>query len=50
MVIHQKERFYEGHPYMYCACLDAHELRPVLLDDNIIEEIKLQKSLYRESI
>lgn len=19
---HQKERFYEGHPYMYCACLD----------------------------
>ncbi len=47
---HQKERFYEGHPYMYCACLDAHELRPVLLDDNIIEEIKLQKSLYRESI
>ncbi len=44
---HQKERFYKGHPYMYCACMDAHELKPVLLDD-IIEEIKMRKSSYRE--
>lgn len=43
---HQTEHFYEGHPYMYCVCLDAHELKPVLLDD-IIEEIKRKKSAYR---
>lgn len=44
---HQKEHFFNGHPYMYCACMDAHELRPVLLDD-IIEEVRLKKSSYIE--
>lgn len=44
---HQKEHFYEGHPYMYCVCLDAHDLKPVLLDD-IIEEIKMKRSSYRD--
>jgi len=44
---HQKERFYNDHPYMYCVCLDAHDMRPVLLDD-IIEEVKKKKSAYRE--
>lgn len=44
---HQKEHFYKGHPYMYCACLDAHDMKPVLLDD-IIEEIRTRKSAYRE--
>lgn len=42
---HQKERFYQDHPYMYCVCLDAHDMKPVLLD-SIIEEIKLKKSAY----
>ncbi len=42
---HQREHFYEGHPYMYCVCLDAHDMKPVLLDD-IIEEVKQQKSVY----
>lgn len=42
---HQTEHFYEEHPYMYCACLDAHEMKPVLLED-IIEEIRLKKSAY----
>ena len=41
---HQKEHFYNEHPYMYCVCLDAHEMKPVLLDD-IIEEIKIRKSI-----
>lgn len=40
---HQKEHFYEGNPYMYCACLDAHDMKPVALEE-IIEEIKLRKS------
>lgn len=42
---HQKEKFYQDHPYMYCVCLDAHDMKPVLLD-SIIEEIKLKKSAY----
>lgn len=45
---HQKDRFYNEHPYMYCVCLDAHDMRPALLDD-IIEEIKQKKSVYTES-
>lgn len=44
---HQKEHFYNNHPYMYCACMDAHDLKPVLLDE-IIEEIKLKRSEYGE--
>lgn len=43
--VHSKEKFYQGHPYMYCVCLDAHDMRPVLLD-SIIEEIRLKKSAY----
>lgn len=42
---HQVEHFYENHPYMYCVCLDAHNMKPVLIDD-IIEEIKSKKSSY----
>ena len=44
---HQKEHFFNGHPYMYCVCLDAHEMRPVLLDE-ILEEIRHKKFSYRE--
>jgi len=44
---HQEEHFYNGHPYMYCVCLDAHEMKPVLLDD-IIEEIKWKRSSFKE--
>lgn len=46
--IHQKEKFYQGYPYMYCVCLDAHDMRPVLLD-SIIEEIKVKRSAYCEA-
>lgn len=42
---HQKEKFYQGHPHMYCVCLDAHDMRPVLLN-SIIKEIKLKSSAY----
>lgn len=45
---HQKEHFYNEYLYMYCVCLDAHEMRPILLDD-IIEEIKLKKMAYIEA-
>lgn len=45
---HQKERFYNDHPYMYCVCLDAHDMRPVLLED-IIEEVRKKKWDYREA-
>ncbi|MCM1535988.1 MAG: metallophosphoesterase family protein [Clostridium sp.] len=44
---HQKEKFYQGYPYMYCVCLDAHDMRPVLLD-SVIEEIRLKRSAYCE--
>lgn len=47
---HQTEKFYkikgasEVNPYMYCVCLDAHNNRPVELNE-IIEDIKNQKML-----
>jgi len=42
---HQEERFYNDHPYMYCVCMDAHDMKPVLLDD-IIEEVRIKKLNY----
>lgn len=36
---HTKERFFNGIPFMYNAALDAHDNRPVLLDD-ALREIK----------
>ncbi len=39
---HQTAKFFEvdgkEHPYMYCCCLDAHNLTPVALDD-VIEDV-----------
>lgn len=35
---HQKEKFYEGNPYMYHVGLDSHNCYPVLLDD-VIKDI-----------
>ena len=35
---HQKEKFYEGNPYMYHVGLDSHNCYPVLLDD-VIQDI-----------
>lgn len=46
---HQKEHFYNEHPYMYCVCLDAHDMKPVLMED-IIEEIKKKRSAYRDDL
>lgn len=36
---HSKERFFEGIPFMYNVALDAHENRPVSLDE-ALREIK----------
>ncbi len=36
---HQTEHFYKDHPYMYCVGLDAHEMKPVLLDE-ILQEVR----------
>lgn len=36
---HTKERFFNGIPFMYNVALDAHDNRPVLLDD-ALREIK----------
>ncbi len=44
---HQKEHFYQEHPYMYCVCLDAHDMKPVLMED-VIEEIKQKRSAWKE--
>lgn len=38
---HTKERFFNGIPFMYNVALDAHDNRPVLLDD-ALQEIKKQ--------
>ena len=36
---HQKTKFFEDRPYMYCACMDAHNCYPTNLLD-IIQEMK----------
>ncbi|MCM1048541.1 MAG: metallophosphoesterase family protein [Clostridiales bacterium] len=44
---HQKEKFYQEYPYMYHVGLDAHDMRPVLLDC-VIEDIRIKRSAYCE--
>ena len=39
---HQKTKFYNDNPYMYCVCLDAHNNYPVSIEQ-IIEDIKNKK-------
>lgn len=36
---HQKDKFYEDRPYMYCVGLDAHNCFPVSID-TVIEDMK----------
>ena len=39
---HQQTQFYNDNPYMYCVCLDAHNNKPVELNE-ILESIKAKK-------
>ena len=41
---HQQNKFYNENPYMYCVCLDAHNNKPVELNEiiNDIREKKIQ--------
>lgn len=39
---HQKDKFYNDNPYMYCVGLDAHNNYPVSIEQ-IIEDIKNKK-------
>lgn len=39
---HQKTKFYNDNPYMYCVCLDTHNNFPVDLD-TILKDIKEKK-------
>lgn len=39
---HQKNKFYNDNPYMYCVCLDAHNNYPVSIEQ-IIKDIKNKK-------
>ena len=39
---HQQTKFYNDNPYMYCACLDAHNNYPVSLEQ-ILEDVKNKK-------
>ena len=39
---HQKDKFYNDNPYMYCVCLDAHNNHPVELQ-TILTDIKNKK-------
>lgn len=46
---HSKEKFYNNNPYMYCVCLDAHNNRPVSIDEILLDiktkvnEVKKEK-------
>lgn len=44
---HTKERFFNGIPFMYNVALDAHDNRPVLLDD-ALQEIKKRAAVPEE--
>lgn len=44
---HQKTKFYNNNPYMYCVCLDAHNNYPVSIEQ-IIEDIKNKKQELNE--
>lgn len=44
---HSNEKFYKGIPFMYNVALDAHENRPVLLD-NALHEIRENISHYHD--
>ena len=46
---HQKDRFFEGRPYMYHCGVDAHNCYPVLLDD-AIEEMKKEVKKCKEQL
>ena len=39
---HQQNKFYNENPYMYCVCLDAHNNKPVELNE-IINDIRDKK-------
>lgn len=43
---HSKERFYDDLPFMYNVSLDAHDIRPVCID-NVLEEVKEK---YKQSL
>lgn len=43
---HSKEKFYKDIPFMYCACVDAHNNFPVSLDDVIIDMKNKTKECY----
>ena len=44
---HQKTKFYNDNPYMYCVCLDAHNNYPVSIEQ-VIEDIKNKKQKLNE--
>ena len=44
---HSNEKFYKGIPFMYNVALDAHQNRPVLLD-NALHEIRENISHYHD--
>lgn len=46
---HQRDRFFEGRPYMYHCGVDAHNCYPVLLDD-AIEEMKKEVKKCKEQL
>lgn len=46
---HQKQKFYEDRPYMYCACLDAHDCYPVTLDQ-VIEDMNAKVEECKEML
>ena len=46
---HQQSKFYSDNPYMYCVCLDAHDNKPVSLEQ-IVEDVKEKKITLDNSI
>lgn len=45
---HKKEKFYNGLPFMYNVSLDAHNIKPVSIDE-AIEEIKVEIEKFKKS-
>ena len=47
--IHTKEIFLEDNPYLYNVCCDAHDCRPVFLEQ-VLEDIRYDERMCRKSL
>ena len=46
---HSKEKFFEGHPFMYNVSLDAHDNRPVSIEEAVVDiKVKISEIITKK--